>query len=195
MSEQTTILHIRNMVCDRCIRVVREELGQLHVDVRSIELGEVVVGRRGLKAKLPAVKRALQRSGFDLVGDRRAGLVEQIKAAVIEWVRREEDLDASELAGVLSRRFHAGYRSLGRLFSSLENLTLEKFIMLQKIERAKELLVYGELTLTEIAYRLGYSSVQHLSNQFKQMTGFSPTAFKRLKHHHRVPLDRLSSPG
>lgn len=191
-SRQTATLRIKNMVCDRCIRVVREELERLGIDVKEVELGEVTVARRDLAHKMQALKKTLESNGFELIGDKNAKLAERIKAAVIEWVRGDGDLRTSDLAALLSGRLGHEYRYLSRMFSSLENVTLEQYIILQKIERVKELLVYGEITLTEIAYRLGYSSVQYLSNQFKQITGFSPSAFKHLKNHKRKALDRVT---
>jgi AraC-like DNA-binding protein len=190
-----TTLKIKNMVCDRCIRVVREELERLRLEVRSVSLGEAVVRSGKGRINRDTVRLVLRANGFDLLDDERVAGTERIKQAVIRYVR---SLDGSterppRFTDVLSKDLHAEYHSLSALFSSVENITIEHYVILQKIERVKELLVYGELTLGEIGHRLGYSSVAHLSAQFKAVTGFTPTSFKRLKHHQRQPLDAVGS--
>ncbi len=187
-------MKIKNMVCDRCIRVVREELTTMGYTVVSVELGEAVVARGRKAPDREAIRRMLEQNGFELLDDRRTQRVEQMKQIVIRYVR---ELDATKrrpdkFADVLSRELLADYDALSALFSSVENTTVEHYVILQKIERVKELLVYDQLTLSEISYRLGYSSVQHLSSQFKTVTGFTPSAFKRLKKHARTPLDKVS---
>ncbi len=188
------VLKIKNMVCDRCIRVVREELTAMGCTVDSVVLGEAAVRAGRNKPEMGAIRVMLERNGFELLDDRRTQRVEQIKQAVIRYVR---GLDGSirapeKFAIALARGLHADYDTLSALFSSVENTTVEHFVILQKIERVKELLVYNQLTLSEISYTLGYSSVQHLSSQFKVITGFTPTAFKRLKTHTRTPLDKVA---
>jgi AraC family transcriptional regulator len=190
-------LKIKNMVCDRCIKVVREELERLHLKVRSVELGTAVVERGSKPVNRDAIRQALVANGFDLLEDARVARTERIKQSVIRFVR---GLDGSfdrppKFTEALARDLNADYQSLSALFSSIENMTIEHYVILQKIERVKELLVYGELSLSEIGHRLGYSSVAHLSAQFKSVTGFTPTAFKKLKRHRRQPLDRVASPA
>lgn len=187
------VLKIKNMVCDRCIRVVREELTAMGFRVDSVTLGEAVIVARRHTPDVTAIRAMLRRNGFDLLNDRRAERVEQIKQVIIQYVRR---LDTAErqpekFTAVLSRELRSDYNALSSLFSSVENTTIEHYVILQKIERVKELLVYDQLTVSEISYRMGYSSVQHLSAQFKSVTGFTPSAFKRLKTHMRTPLDRV----
>ena len=189
---ETVILHVKNMVCDRCIRVVREELGKIGVDVREVQLGEVVVAAKGLEKNLDGVAKVLEENGFALIDDKKAQLVEQIKTVIINLIHHSDgEKSRMKYSQYLAQKMGYDYHHLSKIFSSIENVTIERFIILQKIERVKELLVYGNLTLSEIAYRLRYSSVQHLSNQFKQVTGFTPTAFRRLKGR-RKPIDQVA---
>lgn len=190
----TTTLHIRNMVCSRCIKVVREELEQFGLDVRSINLGEVDVAGRVEGTVLQRVKTALERNGFELIEDQRTKTIEKIKLAVLKLVRSEalESEFKGKYSGYISREIGQDYNGLSALFSSSESITIEHYIILQKIERVKELLKYGELTLSEISYKLGYSSVQHLSTQFKKVTGLTPSLFKTMLENTRRPLDRVT---
>jgi AraC family transcriptional regulator len=187
-----THLRIKNMVCNRCIRVVGEELQKLGLHPGKVELGEAVIEEDISAEKLQQVREVLEQNGFELLEDHKAKLVEQIKNIIIKLVHQT---DASEItvnySDYISGKLKKDYHYLTGLFSSIENVTIEKYIIQQKIERVKELLVYGELTLSEIAYRLGYSSVAHLSNQFRQVTGFSPTEYKKIKSHKRKPLDEV----
>ena len=190
----TTTLYVKNMVCDRCIRVVQEELQKMKLDVRSVVLGEVVVAGAARELPVDKIKSMLEQCGFELIEDRKAKTIEQLKAAIIRFVRddhesRDRKLKSSEY---LSKELGLDYHYLSTLFSSVENVTIEQYLILQRIERVKELLKYGELTLSEIAYKLGYSSVQHLSNQFKAITGFTPTKFRSLTGQVRKPIDRVS---
>jgi len=189
----TTTLHIRNMVCNRCIKVVGEELKNLALDVRSLSLGEAVVGGEVQGALLDDVKRVLEQNGFELIEDRRIKTIERIRQAILKLVRSEalEMEFSGKYSEYLSRELNQDYHGLSSLFSFLEGMTLEHYIILQKIERVKELLKYGEQTLSEISYRLGYSSVAHLSNQFKKVTGMTPSQFKRMVGNTRTPLDEV----
>ncbi|MDE3058114.1 MAG: helix-turn-helix domain-containing protein [Bacteroidota bacterium] len=195
----TTTLYIKNMVCDRCIRVVREELTKLGLDVRSIRLGEVVAANGSKKLDREKVRRVLHENGFELLDDQRRKLIEKIKTLIINRVHYSYDDDNQRVnfSEYIAEESGHDYSYLSKLFSSIENATIEKFVILQKIERVKELLVYDELTLSEIAYRMRYSSVQHLSAQFKDVTGFTPTYFKALRSRgdvrrvKRVSLDKV----
>jgi AraC family transcriptional regulator len=191
----TTTLYVKNMVCDRCIRVVRDELMKIKLDVRSVSLGEVVVAGTAKELPMDRIKSALDENGFELIEDRKAKTIEQMKLAIIRFVREDHDKLERKLkfSEYLSKELALDYHYLSTLFSSVENVTIEQFIILQRIERAKELLKYGELTLSEIAYKLGYSSVQHLSNQFKATTGFTPTRFRSLTGQLRKPIDRIGN--
>ena len=180
------------MVCDRCIRVVSEELKRLNVDVRSVTLGEVVVAGDQSTIHVQQLSKALVENGFELLEDRKARTIEQLKLAVLRFVReRDEGRRKIKLSEYLRNELGLEYHTLSALFSSIENITIEQYTILQRVELAKELLKYGELTLSEIAYKLGYSSVQHLSNQFKSVTGLTPTKFKDLTGNVRKPLDRV----
>ncbi len=183
------VLYIKNMVCDRCVRVVREELEKLGYRVDEVTLGEVRVRARAVDRT--RVAEVLRANGFELIDDRRMRTVEQIKAAVLRRIRTLDGENRGNFSEYLAREVGAEYHYLSGLFSDMENVTVERYIILQRIERVKELLKYGELTLSEIAYRLNYSSVAHLSGQFKQVTGLTPSEFKRRKVP-RKPLDRVT---
>lgn len=185
------------MVCNRCIKVVSEELKRLGLDVRSVGLGEAVVTGNTGGSMLQKVKGALERNGFELIEDRRTKVIEQIKLAVLRLVRSQalEGEFSGKYSDYIARELGQDYQGLSTLFSSMESVTIEQYVILQKIERVKELLKYGELTLSEISYRLGYSSVQHLSNQFKKTTGFTPSHFKKMMENSRKPLDKVAPPS
>jgi len=193
----TTTLYIKNMVCDRCIRVVREELKELKLDVRSVTLGEVVVAGGPRELPMKQIAGVLEANDFELIEDRKAKTIERLKIAVLKLIRESDDGEERRIkqSEYLSKELGLDYHYLSTLFSSIENITIEQYVILQRVERAKELLKYGELTLSEIAYKLGYSSVQHLSNQFKSVTGFTPSSFKNLTGNVRKPLDRNSNPS
>ncbi len=189
----TSKLFIKNMVCNRCIKVVNEELGKLGLEVLSIVLGEVIVNGNYDELPLEKIKIVLEENGFELIEDKKAKIIEEIKHVVLELVRNDDnELPADfKYSNYLEEKIGMEYHHLSNLFSSVENITIEQYIILQKIERAKELLKYGELTLSEIAYRLGYSSVQHLSNQFKKVTGLTASQFKNMTENIRKPLDKV----
>ena len=188
-----TTLQIKNMVCDRCVRVVREELEKLKLDVRSIRLGEAVVVPRSGSLDLQEIRSALEKNGFELLDSRRGRIVERIKTSILQLVRYDEEPGRKAVKDSVYIEQHVGldYNYLSSLFSSTEGVTIEKYIILQRIERVKELLKYDELSLKEIAFSLGYSSVAHLSNQFKKVTGLTPTQFKNMKDSSRIPLDAV----
>ena len=187
------ILHIRNMVCDRCIRVVREELEKLGYKIENIILGEAQITSDKKMVDINQIKKTLEENGFELIDDKQAKLIEEIKIALIDLIHHKSanELEKISLSKFLAEKFHQSYQHISSLFSSKEGITIEKYFIDQKIEKAKELLVYNELTLSEISYRLGYSSVQHLSNQFKKVTGFTPSEFKKLRVKKRLSLDKV----
>jgi AraC-like DNA-binding protein len=187
----TMTLYIKNMVCDRCIRVVTQELERIGLDLRSVTLGEVTLTGSARDLPLEQIKKSLEENGFELIEDRKARTIEQLKLAVIRLVRKKGDRNL-KYSAYLSEELGLEYHYLSALFSSVENVTIEQYIIRQRVERAKELLKYGELTLSEIAYDLGYSSVQHLSSQFKRITGLTPTQFKRMTINIRTALDHVS---
>ncbi len=187
-----TTLYIRNMVCNRCIRVIEEEFEKLDLNIESISLGEVKIKEHPDQEKIDEIRNVLDANGFELIEDRKMKTIEQIKILIIDLIRDEEKIAGKiNISDFLSEKMNSDYHSLSTLFSSIENITIEHYFILQKIERAKELLKYGELTLSEIAFRLGYSSVAHLSAQFKKVTGMNANQFKALTENTRKPLDEV----
>ncbi len=180
------------MVCDRCIRVVREELHHLGLDVRHVELGEAVVADGSRPVDLSTIATMLEKNGFELIQDKRRKLIEDIRAAVIRLLRSGKPLPPKfRLSRYIAQELNEEYPSLSSLFSSVEGMTIEHYFILQKVERVKELLKYDERPLKDIAWDLGYSSTQHLSNQFKQVTGMTPSRFRSMGMSGRIPLDRV----
>ncbi|NGP75522.1 helix-turn-helix transcriptional regulator [Balneolaceae bacterium YR4-1] len=184
-------LHIRNMVCDRCVMVVRDTLESIGLSVIDVELGRVEIEA---EETIPYEKidNELKEYGFELIQNKNQQLVEQIKTRLIEYVQQlEESEQLPKLSEYLSEELNQNYSSLSSAFSENENITIEKYVIHLKIERVKELLSYGELTLSEIAWKLNYSSVAHLSAQFKQITGMSVTDYKKARESFRKPLDGI----
>ncbi|MCK8493640.1 AraC family transcriptional regulator [Spirosoma sp. RP8] len=186
-------LTIRNMVCDRCKRVVREELERLGLTVDRLELGEVDIAKLPETITLDTVQQTLQANGFDLVQDKKQSLVEHMKVLLINEIQhlKGERLPTENYSTFLERKLGYEYSYLSGLFSASEGHTVEKYIIALKIEKVKEWLRYDELTLSEIAWRLGYSSVQHLSNQFRQVTGQTPGQFRKAAFGNRRSLDEV----
>lgn len=179
------------MVCNRCIAAVENIFRNADVKIKDILLGEIETETDISPEKMKFIEKELLNTGFERIMDSAHQLVEKIKNLIITKV---SELDIAEnflLSEFLSSKLHKDYSSLSKTFSQNENITLEQFFILQKIEKVKELLLYNEFNLTEIAGKLGYKSVQHLSTQFRNVTGFTPTEFKKLKGHHRKALDTL----
>jgi AraC-like DNA-binding protein len=171
--------------------VVKSELKKLGVNYRSVELGEAEITEDISVDQLQRLGVALKKSGLELMDDKKSILVEKIKAVIIELVHyRDEPIKISH-SDYLSEKLHLNYNYLANLFSEVKGTTIEQFYLAHKIEKVKELLVYDELNLTEIAFRLNYSSVAHLSNQFKKITGLTPSHFKQLKHIRRSTLKNV----
>lgn len=179
------------MVCNRCIMVVKSELEKLRISPVSIILGEVTLSGGLSPQQKDALSKKLEGLGFALIDDRRARLIEQIKNAIIELVHYNNNDLKVNLSDYISDKLHHDYNYISNLFSEIEDTTIEKYFIAQKIERVKELLVYDELTLNEIAFKLNYSSVAHLSSQFKKVTGLTPSHFKQIKTTKRKPLDEV----
>ncbi|MHA6697660.1 helix-turn-helix domain-containing protein [Chryseobacterium sp. A321] len=184
-------IFIKNMVCDRCILVVQSELDKLGLKARQVKLGEAELEKDLSKEQKLALEASLKPLGFELIDDKKKQLVESIKTLIIKLVHREQTELKTNLSNHLSDLLHHEYSYLSNLFSELEKTTIEKYFIAQKIERAKELLVYDQLTLSEIADQLNYSSVAYLSNQFKKITGLSPSDFKKQTTNQRKSLDSL----
>ena len=180
------------MVCDRCKTAVRGELDKAGVGYSSLELGEVELTEPVAAGALEKFRNGIEPLGFELIEDKPAREVNQIKQAALDWARGSDGKNRKmKFSAFLSDRMHRDYATLSNLFSSVEGTTIEQFVIHQKIELVKELLVYNELTLSEIAVRLGYSSVQHLSNQFKKVTGLTPSHFKQIGALKRQTIDRV----
>ena len=184
-------LYVKNMVCNRCKMVVQAELEKLELNILSIELGKVEIAEVLSPAQKQAVNDALLPLGFQVIDDKKSRLIENIKKLIIELVHQNDSELSTNLSDFLSSNLHYEYGYLSKLFSEVEGVSIEKYFIAQKIERVKELLVYDELSLSEIAFQLHYSSVAHLSNQFKKVTGLTPSYFKNLKSHKRKPLDEV----
>lgn len=185
-------IYIKNMVCDRCIKVVKEELEKMGLVVEDIKLGNVTVSNPEAIKDIRVVEKALVENGFELLVDSKAQTIEKIKTEIIKLIQSGEleSLNVN-ISDYIIEKVGKDYPYLSHLFSSVESITIEKYFILQRIEKVKELLVYNERNLTEIAYKLGYSSVQYLSNQFKKVTGLTPSHFKQLKKMHRNTLDHI----
>ena len=162
--------------------VVKSELENLGLHYATVELGEAVIREEISKAQMSALNAALKKSGLELMEDNKSILVEKIKTIIIEQVHYNDDQIKTNLSDYLSEKLNHNYTYLSNLFSEVKGTTIEKYYLAHKIEKVKELLAYDELNLTEIAFKLHYSSVAHLSNQFKKMTGLTPSHFKNLKH-------------
>ncbi|HBO05399.1 MULTISPECIES: helix-turn-helix domain-containing protein [Bacteroides] len=184
-------LHIKNMVCNRCIMVVKSQLEQLGLHPLSVELGIVTLPDKITDEIYRSVKESLEPFGFELIDDKKSQTIEQIKDTIIELVHYNDNDSKVNLSDYLVSKLHRDYSSLSKLFSEVTNTTIEKYLIAQKIERAKELLVYGELSLNEIADKLNYSSAAYLSAQFKSVTGLTPSYFKKIKENKRKPLDEI----
>jgi YesN/AraC family two-component response regulator len=184
------------MVCNRCIMAVKQEFERLGLHPEKISLGEVNITEEKLTdTQLTNLDAALTNLGFERIDDRKARLIDSIKNKVISMIHHTDKVDRKfNWSHVLSEELHYDYNYLSSLFSAVEGITLEQFIIRQKIERVKELLFYDELNLSEIAHRLGYSSVAHLSGQFKKVTGFTPSELKKSREIDRArkPLDSVS---
>ena len=179
------------MVSLRCKMLVKSELEKLGLHHILVELGEVEIIENISSEQHNVLKIELLKSGLELMDDKRAILIEKIKNVIIELVHYEEDLPKTNFSDFLAEKLHHDYTYMANLFSEVTGITIEHYIISHKIERVKELLIYGELNLTEISYKLKYSSVAHLSNQFKKVTGLTPTFFKHLKEKKRCALDNV----
>ena len=187
-----TTIHIKNMVCGRCVKTVSNIFEQEKIIPESVELGLVKLKNDLDKKSKKRIKTLLEAEGFEWLDDQKTKLIEEIKRIIIDLVHYSNlDEMNKNLSAYLSEKLHRDYHYLSSLFSSVENTTIEQYFILQKIEKVKEWLVYDELTLNEISFKLGYSSLAHLSGQFKKITGFTPTQFRQLKDHHRNPIDKV----
>ncbi len=184
-------IYIKNMVCNRCIMVVQQELDKLKLVANTISLGEVSFSKEPSTKQSTQLRINLANVGFEVLDDSRKKLIEKIKNIIIEQIHYKDADEKYNFSDVLSKKLHKDYSYLSGLFSEVEGITIEKYLINQKIEKVKELLIYEELNLSEIAFQLGYSSVAHLSSQFKKTTGLTPRHFKKLSFKNRTSLDKV----
>jgi AraC-like DNA-binding protein len=170
---------------------VQHELEKAAIPYSTVTLGEVTLPEEPAPQQLDKFRAAITALGFEMIEDKSARMISAIKGAVIEYVRENVQNRKLKFSAYLADRLSKDYNHMSSLFSGIEGTTIEQYLINQKIERVKELLVYDELSLSEIAHELGYSSVQHLSNQFKKVTGLTPSHFKQVKELKRKPLDQV----
>lgn len=184
-------IYIKNMVCDRCKMAVTRELEKQNIRFKKVDLGEIEVENKPQELQLKAFRESIESLGFELIDDKKSKVIEKIKTEIINAIHRQDQKIKVNFSVYLSEKIGKDYSSLSSLFSEVEGTTIEQYLIHQRIERAKELLVYDELSLGQIADHLHYSSVQHLSNQFKKVTGLTPSHFKNLRNHSRKSLDKV----
>jgi AraC family transcriptional regulator len=186
-------IFVKNMVCNRCIMVVKQKFEELGLEVDKVTLGEVSLKTAPSESDLKRIDQALNPIGFERIDDRKGRMIEAIKSTVIKLVNNDEEQRKYSWSTILAEQLHYDYNYLSNLFSSMEGITLEQYIIRQKIERVKELLFYDELNLSQIADKMGYSSVAHLSAQFKKVTGLTPSELKKARSPEttRKPLDKV----
>lgn len=186
-------MYIKYMVSERCKMAVKEELRKLHLHFIVVDLGEVEIMETISSAEIEQLKLGLHSSGLELMDNKRAVLIEKIKNVIIEMVHHSDELIKTNFSNFISEKLNHDYTYLSNLFSEVQGTTIEQFIISHKVERIKELIIYGELNITEIAWKMNYSSVAHLSNQFKKVTGLSPSHFKQLKDKRRTPIEDVGN--
>src|ERR1044072_4582962 len=191
MEEKRNKLFIKNMVCQRCILTVENIFNDLKIPFHKISLGEVDLKRQLSDSELKKVDGELNNVGFELIEKRVNKIIEDIKKSVIDYLNLGMDNESLKLSSFIVEKIHYDYSYLSDLFSTIEGKTIEQFFILSRIEKVKELLVYDQLSLTEISYQTGFSSVHHLSAQFKKVTGLTPSHFKRIAADKRKYLDKL----
>jgi len=174
-------LFIKNMVCDRCVLVVAGELKKIGINAQKITLGEVTLEKELTADQKEKLDKALLDLGFEPIDSKKGRIIEKIKTVIINMVHHSDHDEKTNLSDLLSKALHHDYNYLSNLFSEVEGITIEKYFIAQKIEKVKELLVYDELSLSEIALRMHYSSVAYLSNQFKKVTGLTPSHFRQIR--------------
>ena len=179
------------MVSNRCKMAVKAELKKLGLHFIVVDLGEVEIMENLSADQWEQLNSVLVHAGLELMDDKRAILIERIINVITEMIHHSDDVPKVNYSDFISERLNYDYTYLSNIFSEIKGITIQQFIIIHKIERAKELLIYDELNLTEISYKLHYSSVAHLSNQFKKITGLSPTHFKQLKNRKRTPIEEI----
>ncbi len=183
-------LQVKNMVCPRCVMAVQNVLDEMKINPIEVRLGEVLLQKEISQKQASEFKSKIEKLGFELLDDKNSAIINQIKTIIINQIQNDNE-HSFNLSELISTELNKEYSQLSKLFSSTTGITIEQFAILQKIEKVKELLVYDELSLKEIAFRLGYSSSAHLSAQFKKVTGFTPSEFKGLESSERRGIDNL----
>ena len=191
MKPSTPKLLIKNMVCQRCIMTVEHIFNELNISFTKVDLGEVYLQQKLTDAECKQLETSLQKVGFELIETRVNNIIETIKRLVLQYIDLGSDNETIKLSSYITKTLAYDYSYLSDLFSSIEGKTIEQFFILQRMEKVKELLVYDQLSLTEIAYQTGFSSVHHLSAQFKKVTGFTPSHYKKIAEYKRKSLDKL----
>ncbi|MBT0809916.1 helix-turn-helix transcriptional regulator [Litoribacter ruber] len=186
-----TEIFVKNMVCPRCVMAVEEILAKMDIGFERVELGKAVIYEPLSPDKMLELEGRLRSMGFEILKDKDVQKIERIKILLQEKLQHDKINDDFNLSDMIKSDLAEDYSRLSNMFSSLEGMTIEKYFINLKIEKVKELLFYQELTLSEMAWELGYSSVQHLSTQFKKVTGMTPSEYKKLKHKPRKGLDEV----
>lgn len=181
------------MVSNRCKMAVKEELKKLGLHFILVDLGEIDIMENISSGQREQLKNGLLSSGLELMDDKRAILIEKIKNIIVEMVHHSDEIVKVNFSDYLCSKLKYDYTYLANLFSEVQGVTIEQFIISHKVERIKELIIYGELNISEIAWKMNYSSVSHLSNQFKKVTGLSPYHFKQLKDKRRRPIEEIGN--
>lgn len=184
-------LYIRNMVCSRCKLVVKEELEKFHLHPLQVDLGEIEIEENLKSEQVKQLNKALQKFGFEIIDSKKSKIIEKTKILILDLVHQRKAKLRTNLSTYLAAETQTEYNYLSNLFAEVEGTTIEQYFIAQKVEKVKEFLVYDELTLSEIAFELNYSSVAHLSKQFKKVVGLAPSHFKELKDKKRLPIDKL----
>ena len=185
-------IYIKNMVSNTCKLVVKDALNELNLHYIIINLGEVEIMENISKIQREQLKESLQRMGLELMNDKKTILIEKVKDTIVEMIHYTDNMIKVNFSDYLSEKLNYDYTYLSNLFSEVQGINIQNFVVLLKVERVKELITYDELSISEIAYKMNYSSVAHLSNQFKKVTGFSPTYFKRLRERRRVAIEAIA---
>lgn len=181
------------MVSTRCKIVVKEELKKLGLHFIVVDLGEVDIMENISMAQREQLKEALLTSGLELMDDKKSVLIEKVKNVIIDMIHYSDEVPKTNYSEYIAEKLQFDYTYLSNIFSEVKGITIQQFIIVHKIERIKELIIYGELNISEIAWKMNYSSVAHLSNQFKKITGLSPSHFKKLKDKRRSPIEEIGN--
>ena len=193
MSNSTEIF-IKNMVCNRCVMVVKNIFTDAGAEPEAVILGKVTLPTPPTSSQYEKIEKKLNEVGFEILTDQKKKLVDQVKSVIVKNIQGDLSERNLNFSDILATSLNKDYSYISKLFSEAEGITIEKFIIDQKTEKVKEMLAYGEKSLNDIAFDMGYSSVAHLSSQFKKTTGFTPSEFKKLKDHHRKSLDNVGKP-